>query len=513
MGLFLIVNRKGCDIESISIAMYYVDINNTNQFVFDYILGGIVMNEKQIAQEILEKVGGENNIQSLTHCVTRLRFVLKDVDKAQTTKIEAIDGVISVLNQGGQYQVVIGPKVASVYNEIIKFTGMGNPDNESEEQNADEVIESKKSIIDRLTSMLSGIFLPVVSVLAGSGIIKGLLTLLSILNVISLGSSTYVILNAISDAMFYFFPIILGASASKYFKANMWIGAVLGAILVYPSVISLANTTISFVGLPLNVVNYSSSVFPAIVSAFVAAKLEHFLKKVIPEVIKFFAVPTIVLLVVAPLTLLVFGPVISYLTILLSNVIQAIYSFSPVLCGLLLGGPWILIVMLGLHWAGITILIIQFSTMGSAPLAGILIANQMAMAGAVFAIALKTKQQSLKTLSISTGISCILGVSEPALYGILVPQKKPLITAIIASSIASIFPAMMGTAAWVSAPVAGILGIFGYMNPVGVDAGFYGAIIAMTLGFGLGFLLTYLYGIAPNVLEESNGKNEPISVI
>lgn len=457
-----------------------------------------MMNANKVAQKVVKQIGGKENVQSLTHCVTRLRFVLKDEDKAQVASIEKIEGVMSVLKQGGQFQVVIGPKVTAVYEEVLPLLDM------AEAEHVAETDVIKKQPLDRLTSMLSGIFLPVISVLAGSGLIKGVLTLLTVSSLLATESSTYVILNAISDAMFYFFPIILGASASKYFKGNMWIGAVLGAILVYPSIISLADTTVSFAGLPMNVVNYSSSVFPAIVSAFIAAKLEHILNKVIPEIVRFFVVPAIVLVVVAPLTLLVFGPVISQLTQWLADGIQAIYTFSPVLTGLLLGGPWILLVMLGLHWAGITVLIIQFSTMGHAPLGGILIANQMAMAGAVFAIALRANQKNVKSLSISTGISCLLGVSEPALYGVLVPQKKPLITAIIAASLASVIPAILGTSTWVSASVAGVFGIFGYMNPAGIDQGFYGAILANVLGLALGFGLTYFFGISKELMQETN---------
>lgn len=461
---------------------------------------------EKTAKEIVKNVGGPKNIQSLTHCVTRLRFVLKDDRLANTSTIEKLNGVMSVLKQGGQYQVVIGPKVSQMYEQVQKL--LGNEVVEEKSSN-DQKEEKKKSPIDRLTSMLSGIFLPVISVLAGSGLIKGILTLLSLTGVLSTAGGTYTVLSAIADSMFYFFPIILGASASKYFKGNMWLGAVLGASLVYPSIIEMADTTVKFLGLPMNVVNYTSSVFPAIVSAFLAAKLENRLKKFIPEIIKFFVVPAIVLVVIAPITLLVFGPVISWLTQMLANGIQAIYNFSPALTGLLLGGPWILLVMLGLHWAGITVLIIQFSTLGHAPLGGILIANQMAMAGAVLAVAMKTRESKTKSLSISTAISCFLGVSEPALYGVLVPKKKPLITAIIAASLASVLPAIWGTSTWVSASVAGIFGIFGYMNPAGIDYGFYGAIAANVLGLVLGFALTYFFGTDK---ETENEEKEAVDI-
>lgn len=461
------------------------------------------------AKEIVKNVGGAENIKSLTHCVTRLRFVLKNESLADTSKIEKLDDVMSVLKKGGQYQVVIGPKVSKMYEEVQNVLGSQEL---IEGNDSSDTKDEKKSGLDRLTSMLSGIFLPVISVLAGSGLIKGILTLLSLTGVLNTTGGTYVVLNAVADAMFYFFPVILGASASKYFKGNMWLGAVLGATLVYPSIIEMADTTVNFIGLPMNVVNYTSSVFPAIVSAFLAAKLELWLKKYIPEVIKFFVVPAIVLVVIAPLTLLVFGPIISWLTQLLADGIQAIYNFSPALTGLLLGGPWILLVMLGLHWAGITVLIIQFSTIGHAPLGGILIANQMAMAGAVLAVAMRSKNSKTKSLSISTAISCFLGVSEPALYGVLVPKKKPLITAIIAASLASIIPAIWGTSTWVSASVAGVFGIFGYMNPAGIDLGFYGAILANVLGLVLGFVLTYLFGTSKDVESKENVEKEPVDV-
>ena len=212
---------------------------------------------EKTAKEIVKNVGGPKNIQSLTHCVTRLRFVLKDDRLANTSTIEKLDGVMSVLKQGGQYQIVIGPKVSQMYEQVQKL--LGNEVVEEKSSN-DQKEEKKKSPIDRLTSMLSGIFLPVISVLAGSGLIKGILTLLSLTGVLNTAGGTYTVLSAIADSMFYFFPIILGASASKYFKGNMWLGAVLGASLVYPSIIEMADTTVKFFGLPMNVVNYTSSV-------------------------------------------------------------------------------------------------------------------------------------------------------------------------------------------------------------------------------------------------------------
>lgn len=460
------------------------------------------MNEKKTAKEIIDLIGGYGNVDSLTHCMTRLRFVLKDEKLANTQKIEKIEGVLSIIQQGGQYQVVIGPNVTLVYEQILPL--ISNDKSQSTEIIKEKKDIKNKNIIENLTSTLSGIFLPVISVLAGSGLIKGLLVLLSVLTIVPIDSGAYIIFNAISDAMFTFFPIILGASTSKYFKGNVWLGAVLGAILVYPGLVALANTSISFFGIPMNIVDYSGSVFPVIIAAFFAAKLEIFLKKVIPEIVKFFVVPALVLVIIVPITLLALVPIITQLTQWLADGIQVIYNFSPILTALVLGGPWILLIMLGLHWAGITVLMIQFSTMGHAPLSGILIASQMAMAGAVIAIAMKSSSKEMKTLSISTSISAIFGVSEPALYGVLVPQKKPLITTIIAASLASVFPAVLGTSSWVSASSPGIFGIFSYLNPAGVDSGFYGAIIATVLGFVLGFVLTFFFGIDSNNINEEN---------
>ncbi|WP_238902935.1 PTS transporter subunit EIIC [Clostridium sp. YIM B02506] len=445
------------------------------------------MDHKKVATEVLKAVGGKENVNNLTHCVTRLRFKLKDEQIVKKEEVEKIDGVIQVIEKGGQYQVVIGNQVQSVYNEVAKLIGELN---EAEDKN-----EKQGGIIDRITSTISGIFIPVLGVLAATGMLKGVLFALKVLNILPEVSGTYQVLYAVSDTLIYFFPIFLGSSAAKQFKINQYLGMAIGGAMIYPTIIDFVTKGegISFLGLPMGLINYSSSVFPVIIAVWIASYLNKAVEKITPQAIKFFFVPLIVLVVMVPLTFFIVGPVLTYGSNLLSQVTMTLYNASPILAGLVIGGPWILIVMFGLHWAFIPIFINNFMTLHFDPINGLLGANQLAMAGAAIAIAIKTRDSKLKGLSYSTGIACALGVSEPVLYGVIIPAKKPLITSIIGGSIGGALAGFFGAKSFAFG-VAGVFGIPGYINPAGIDSGFYGYVGSMVVGFVVAFILTYIWG-------------------
>ncbi|WFA86756.1 beta-glucoside-specific PTS transporter subunit IIABC [Paenibacillus amylolyticus] len=448
------------------------------------------MDHRQLATDVLRSVGGKENINKVTHCVTRLRFELKNSKIPNAEEIKAMDGVLTVIQQGGQYQVVIGNQVVPVFNELSSLLG-----DMSNTESSNEVQGEKKSLFDRFTSMISGVFMPVMGALAASGIIKGLLACLSAFGALTATDGTYIVLNAIGDALFYFFPIFLGSSAAKYFGLNQYVGMIIGSSMVYPALVSFVGSEqqLTFLSLPMNIMNYTSSVFPAIVAVWFASLLNRVIEKRIAQGFRYFLAPFIVLLVTVPLTLFIIGPVITYLSNGLADITTAIYNFNPILAGLVLGGPWILIVMFGLHWAFIPIFINNMATVGYDSVMGLLAANQFAMAGAALAFGLRARDKQLRTLGISTGGTALLGVSEPALYGVLLPQKKPLIMAIIGGSIGGVIGGAFLSKVYAFAP-SGVFGIPGAVNPQGIDPGFYGYVLQMAVGLVFGFILTYLWG-------------------
>jgi beta-glucoside PTS system EIICBA component len=461
------------------------------------------MKYEQLAKDIIANVGGKENVFSVVHCVTRLRFKLRDESKANTEVLKNMDGVVTVMKSGGQYQVVIGNHVPDVYKAVTTVGGFQGQTPVEEEEGP------KGSLLSRFIDMISSIFTPVLGVLAATGMIKGFNALFVAFGWLDSTSGTYQVLNATGDALFYFLPIFLGYTAIKKFGGNPFIGMAIGAALVYPTLSTLtageplytvfAGTMfqspiyITFLGIPVILMSYSSSVIPIIISAFFAAKVEKWLKTVIPDVIKAFVVPMLTLLIVVPLTFIVIGPVATWAGSLLGQGTLAIYNVSPLIAGLLLGGFWQVFVIFGLHWGLVPIAFNNLATLGYDTILATVFAASFAQTGAVLAILLKTKNQKLKTLSIPAFISGIFGVTEPAIYGITLPLKKAFIMSCIAAGIGG---AIAG-ATNVTGYIIGGLGVFGipsYINPAGIDLGFYGAIISIVVAFIAGFVLTLLFG-------------------
>ncbi len=445
------------------------------------------MNAKQIANEILDEIGGKKNIESVTHCITRLRFVLKDTSIPNKEVVSNIDSVISVVEQGGQYQVVLGNKVNDVYAEVINQIG--------EEQTIVASTETKKKpLLDVFTATVSGIFMPVLGAMAASGTIKGILTVLSVANILPATSGTYITLYALSNSFFYFMPVILGASAAKYFKMNIYVGMLIGASLIYPTLIPYASKgSLTFLSIPVSMMDYTSTVFPAIVAVWLASKLDKLTLKLPLKDLRFILQPLIVLVISVPIALIVIGPIISTLGEILAQAVNAVYNFNPILGGAVIGGPWILMVMFGLHWAFIPIFINNVASQGFDPIMGLLLANQFAMAGAVFAVGIRTKKEKVRALSYSTGVTTLIGISEPALYGVLLPYKKPLISAIIGGSLGAMVAGALNTVQYTFGG-SGLLGIPLIINPKGIDGGFYGGIASQIIGFAVAFAVTLLWG-------------------
>lgn len=452
------------------------------------------MNHKKTAKEVLVSVGGKDNVNSVIHCVTRLRFKLKDTNLPDKEELKKIDGVITVVESGGQFQVVIGNEVPNVYKEVTVLMG-----GEAAASAPSDEKEEKGNLFNRFVDMISGIFLPVVGVMAAVGILKGLLSLFTSIGWMTDQMGTYKVLYATSDALFYFLPIILGFSAGKKFNGNPYLAAVLGAVLVYPTFTTAVNdgSALSFLQIPITLINYTSSVLPIIIGAFILAKLEHLLKKIVHNSISMFIVPLVAIVIASPLVFLVVGPVSTTISDYLVRGAMSVYDLSPVFAGFILAGVWQILIIFGLHWAFIPILLNNITANGFDPINGMLFCTTFAQTGAAFAVALKTKDKKLKPIATSATIAGIMGVTEPVIYGVTLPTKKPFILASISAAISGAIAGAMGSTVYGFA-LGGIFGIPLFISPDGIDQGFFGFLISIVLAFVLAFILTYLFGYKDN---------------
>lgn len=453
------------------------------------------MKYEKLAKDIIENVGGKGNINSLTHCVTRLRFKLKDESKANTEVLKNMDGVVTVVQSGGQYQVVIGNHVPDVYADVCKVAGLAT-------EGSDDSSEEKMKPFDRFIDIISGVFQPTLGVLCATGMIKGLCAILISFGVLVATDSTYIILNAIGDCLFNFFPVFLGFTAAKKFKMNQFTGMAIGAAMVYPAITALAGTTVEFFGIPVMMPSssYQSTVIPVILAVYVASKLEKVFKKIIPDVVKTFLVPFFTLLVIVPVTFMAIGPVTTYASNWLGDITLAVYNFSPIVAGVLIGGLWQVFVMFGLHWGLIPLALNNLAVLGYDPLLATSVAVCFAQTGVVMAICTKTKSKKLRSLCIPSIISGIFGVTEPAIYGITLPRKKPFVLSCIVGGITGGIVGFFGCKGY-SAGAMGIFALPAYINPTGADMSFYGMAISMLVGLILGFLIMYFAKMDPKDMQ------------
>lgn len=463
------------------------------------------MKYEQLARDIIANVGGRENVLSVVHCITRLRFKLKDESKANTEVLKDMDDVVTVMKSGGQYQVVIGNQVPDVYKAVVEVGGFA--DQAAVEQ---EGPREKESLFNRFIDIIASIFTPVLGVLAATGMIKGFNALFVTFGWLDEAGGTYQILNAIGDCLFYFLPIFLGYTASKKFGGTPFIGMAIGASLVYPTLSGLtagdplytlfAGTLIespvhiTFLGIPVILMTYSSSVIPIILAAYFGSRVEKGLKKVIPDVVKMFLVPFCTLLIVVPLTFMIIGPIATWAGQLVGAASVGIYSLSPIIAGIFIGGLWQVFVMFGLHWGLVPVAINNLTVNGSDPVLAMMFAASFAQIGAVLGVWLKTRNQKMKTLSLPAFLSGIFGVTEPAIYGITLPLKRPFIISCIAAGFGGALLGVFGSQTFIIGGL-GIFGIPSFISPSGgLDLAFWGSIIAVAAAFVLGFVLTYLFG-------------------
>ncbi|ALS36308.1 PTS system beta-glucosides-specific IIC component [Enterococcus rotai] len=449
---------------------------------------------EELAKNIVKEVGGKENVNSLTNCITRLRFKLKDESKANTEVLKNMDGVVTVMQAGGQYQVVIGNHVPDVRKDVDAVLGVLEAPTES---------GPKGNLFDQFVDMISSIFQPILAPLSAAGMLKGVNAIL----IFALGSSfaessTSAIFNAMGDGLFKFLPIFIGYTAMKKFGGSPFLGMLIASSLVYPGFLEGAATAqfaesggLNFFGIPFSIppAGYGSTVMPIIAAVAFAAFLEKQLRKVIPDVIKLFIVPFLTALVTIPLTFLVIGPIMNTVSDALGNGLLSIQSFSPILFGAILGFSWQILVMFGLHWALIPFAIIALSQGDPTSLLTPSGSVSFAQTGAVLAVMLKTKNAKLKELSIPAFISGIFGVTEPAIYGITLPRKKPFWASCIVGGVTGAIAMGLGMQGY----QMGGLGIFRYPSSISPDGDVKFAIYAMILdvcALAAGFAVAWALG-------------------
>ena len=444
------------------------------------------MDYREVGRNVLQQVGGKENVVSLTHCATRLRFELKDKRKADTKALEKTLGVISVVDSGGQYQVVIGNEVQTAFKEIQKEVGTSIKKGPSS--------DNQESIISRLISVISTTFTPMIPAITGAGMVKAILAVLTLTGVLSDSSQTYIILNTIADAAFYFMPVLLAYGAAIKFDVNPILAITVAGILLHPNISQLFSTgdAVSFLGIPVLAADYAGSVLPIIFTVWIMSYVEPFADRISPSFIKFFTKPMLVFLIMGPLALVVIGPFGTLLNDLIAMGAEWINGKAAWLIPFLMGGLQPFLVVTGTAWAMTPIATMQLSSTGSEMINGPgMLASNIAQSGATFAVAAKTKNKELKQLAVSTGITALMGITEPSLYGVTLKLKKPLVASMIGGAIAGLYAGLSGLVryAFVSPGLAALPAFIGE-NPMNI----FHAIITCVIAFVATFIIAYLIG-------------------
>ena len=441
------------------------------------------MGETALAKQLLKLVGGKQNINQVWHCATRLRFTLKDQDKVPKEKVEALDGVITVVEASGQFQVVIGNNVSDVYQEVVKLEPSLSDGTEGPATVTHEKMTFKRAFNGLLT-FISGVFTPFLGAMAGAGILKGLLSLAVVLGWLTTKSGAYQIWWAAADGIFYFLPLALAFTAAKQLKVNQFVAMAIAAAMVYPNIVALVGKpSIDFFGIPVVAANYTATVLPILLVVVVQKFLEPFFNRIWHESVRNILAPLCLLVVIVPLTMLVVGPVSSILSNGLATAIVSLNKSVPVLAGMILGGFWQVFVIFGVHWALVPVMMNNIALYGTDPMMPILLPAVLAQAGAAFAVFLKARDAKMKSLAGSSTITALFGITEPTIYGITLKLKKPFYCACVAGAVGGIIVAMSGAGANV-ASLASILSLPTYLGK-GFGVSVIGDVVAFVLGVGL----------------------------
>jgi beta-glucoside PTS system EIICBA component len=473
------------------------------------------MKNKELAESIIQHVGGKNNIISLVHCATRLRFALKDETKANAEILKKRKGIITVVQNSGQFQVVIGNNVADVYSDIMQLTNLDQTTNTDTQPN------KKSGILSKLIDLVSNIFIPVLVVMVAGGILKGILALLLTMDVVQRYTSTFNFLDAISDAPLYYLPMILGFSAVKKFGGNPYMGLAIGGSLLHPSVSNMIPQgkfllETHLFGIPIDLIPYASSVFPIILAAWFYSLLERNFNKIMHDSFKKFIAPLLSFVITVPLTFALIGPAVTYGSGYIASGIEYLYALNPVIASMILAPLWQVLVIFGIHWGLVPLCLNNVSTNHEDFLLPILFPAVFAQVGAVFAVMLRAKDPQFKALASSSVLSGIFGVTEPAIYGINLPLKRPFVigclSAIVGGAIVGYYHSVIYSFSFIN--------VFSFLQLIspehGIDDKFYAVVFACVISFIIALIATYLFGISkdkismisPNDIHEDQANNQ-----
>ncbi|MCX8601902.1 MULTISPECIES: beta-glucoside-specific PTS transporter subunit IIABC [unclassified Gilliamella] len=466
------------------------------------------MKNRALAESIINQIGGKDNIISLVHCATRLRFVLKDESLADADTLKKQNGIITVVQSGGQFQVVIGNNVADVFNDIMQLTNLNDKNNEQASS------KQKTGLFSKLIDLVSGIFIPVLVVLVAGGILKGLLSVLLISNIVQENTSTYQFLFAISDAPLYYLPIILGFSAVKKFGGNPYVGMAIGGALIHPTIASMMpagafSLNTELFAIPIKLIPYASSVFPIILAAWFYSLLERNFNKIMHDSFKKFIAPLLGIIITVPLTFAVIGPLVTYVSNLIADGIIFVYGLNSIIASMILAAIWQVMVIFGIHWGLVPFALNNLAVYQEDFMLPILFPAVFAQVGAVLAVMLRAKDKQFKALASSSVLSGIFGVTEPAIYGVNLPLKRPFIIgclcAVVGGGIVGYYHSVIYSFSFIN--------IFSFLQLIpktGINEQFYAVVIGCVLSFTLALIVTYLFGIPKDksILQDANSENE-----
>lgn len=455
------------------------------------------------AKELVKELGGNSNINNVTHCATRLRFILKDESKIDSDRVKKIPGVITVVQAGGQYQVVIGNHVKDAFDFVMELVTIDASQAEANPAN-------KAGVFSRIIDVISSIFAPFLYTLAACGILQGILGIFVALNAIDTAGGTYQILNFISWTAFTFLPVLIAVTAAKKFGMNVYTAVVIACALVCPDYINMVNAgdPVYFLGIRVQLLSYTSSVIPIILTVWAASYVQKFFDKHLPIVVRNLFSPMFTITLMVPLTLLVVGPVGNAVGGAIGGAYNFLYGLSPIIAGIVVGGLWEVLVIFGVHWGITPVTVGNYAALGYDTFTGLQASAVFAQAGATLGVFLKTKDRDMKGVSASAAVTGLFGITEPAIYGVNLRLKKPMICGCIAGAVGGAVGGAFNAVSW-GYNMPGIATIPAYFK-AGHTSQFLGFLLSILISFVLGTVLTWIVGFKEDLpVSEAAASNEP----
>lgn len=449
------------------------------------------------ARELVKELGGNENISNVTHCATRLRFILKDELKVDSAKVAKIPGVITTVQAGGQYQVVIGNHVKDAYQFVTELVTIDNSQTGEDKQ--------KVGIVSRIIDVISAIFAPFLYTLAACGILQGILGIFVALNAIDTAGGTYQILNFISWTAFTYLPVLIAVTASKKFNVNTFVAVVIACALVCPDYMNMvsAGEPVYFLGMKVQLLSYTSSVIPIILAIWIASYVQKFFDKYLPIVVRNLFSPMFTIVIMVPLTLLAFGPIGNTVGGAIGDAYNFLYNLSPIVAGMIVGGFWEVLVIFGVHWGITPVTVGNYANLGYDTFTGLQASAVFSQAGAALGVFFKTRDKDMKGVSLSAAITGFFGITEPAIYGVNLRLKKPMICGCIAGAAGGAIAGGFNAVSW-GYNMPGIATLPAYFK-AGHMTQFIGLLISILVSFLLGMILTMIVGFKEELPEESTG--------